>query len=146
MIRDAENPSVEFASPSSLRYRDAKSISIVAVHGMGARPDWTWTMERKVEGQTDNANKKYVNWLSDPEMLLGALPGVRILNFGYKTEWIGKQENETREIFVPDVAIRLLGGLEEHRKNVCSTNLDRQIDTVLIHATGSQETPNICWS
>lgn len=54
-------------------------VDIVAVHGLGAIPDITWTEK-----------KSGVNWLSDETMLPRAVPEARILRFGYDSLWMGE--------------------------------------------------------
>ncbi|KAL4919605.1 hypothetical protein BDW62DRAFT_178723 [Aspergillus aurantiobrunneus] len=53
-------------------------VDIVAVHGLGAIPDITWTEK-----------KSGTNWLSDETMLPKAVPEARILRFGYDSLWMG---------------------------------------------------------
>lgn len=81
--------------------------SIVAVHGIGADPDKTWT-----------AAKGGVNWLTDPRMLPKAVPSARIMRFGYRSSWYGREQEEPRKTFVSDVAQALLKQMEFHRR-VC---------------------------
>ncbi|KAF4966894.1 hypothetical protein FSARC_5507 [Fusarium sarcochroum] len=49
------------------------AIDVVAVHGFGAHPYWTWTREQK-------------HMLKDSDMLPQFFPGARILVFGYHSE------------------------------------------------------------
>ena len=81
--------------------------SIVAVHGIGAHPDRTWTMQ--------NRNGDWVNWLTDTEMLPRNLPNARIMRFGYRSEWFGPVEAETKKTLVPDVSEVLLTELKHCR-------------------------------
>jgi hypothetical protein len=82
--------------------------SIVAVHGLGAHPDDTWTKKR---GNKHEAQK--VNWLQEEGMLPSAVPNARIIRYGYKSAWFGpdaiKQTATT-------VAPRLLSALRRQRK------------------------------
>lgn len=71
--------------------------SIIAVHGIGAHPDRTWTTGD-------------VNWLKDENMLPGAIPHSRILRFGYESQWLGKDAIQQR---LSSVAEQLLRGLME---------------------------------
>ncbi len=48
----------------------------MAVHGIGADPDWTWVADG-------------VNWLEKIDMLPKAIPNARILRFGYDSTWYG---------------------------------------------------------
>lgn len=82
--------------------------SIVAIHGIGAHPDDTWTWKKPGEEE--------VCWLTDPEMLPRAIPNARIMCFGYESTWYGDPENEPKKTKVSDVAQMLLKALELHRR------------------------------
>ena len=82
--------------------------SIVAVHGIGAHPERTWTMK--------NDEGKYINWLADDEMLPSKLSNARVMRFGYRSEWFGPENVETKKTFVPDIARMLLKELEHCRE------------------------------
>ncbi|KAH6653380.1 hypothetical protein BKA67DRAFT_503658, partial [Truncatella angustata] len=79
---------------------------IVAIHGIGAHPDDTWTWKRPDER---------TNWLADPNMLPKAVPNARIMRFGYESTWFGTEENEPKRTNVSDVAETLLTELHFHR-------------------------------
>ena len=83
------------------------NCSIIAVHGIGAHPDRTWTMQ--------NSDGEWVNWLMNAEMLPRKLPNARIMRFGYRSEWFGPVDAETKKTLVPDVAELLLTGLKHCR-------------------------------
>jgi hypothetical protein len=90
------------------------SASIVAIHGLGAHPDDTWT--KKVEFSVDNdqdQKSQWVNWLSDPNMLPLAIPNARIMRYGYESAWFGHEAMQTR---VSAVARRLLISLRRERR------------------------------
>lgn len=53
--------------------------SVVAVHGIGAHPNTTWTHKRTGK-----------NWLCEPSMLPSDLPNARIMGFGYHSVWYGE--------------------------------------------------------
>ena len=59
-------------------------LSIVAVHGLGATPDWAWI--RKVKN--DDESEVLVNWLADQNMLPAKLPNSRIMSFNYESKWL----------------------------------------------------------
>lgn len=90
----------------------ADSISIVAIHGIGAAPDHTWcrhvgtSKEQGTEGT-------FVNWLQDDTMLPSVVPNACIMRYGYESNWFGEGALHTK---VMDVARRLLGNLRRHRK------------------------------
>ncbi len=75
-------------------------FSVVAVHGLGAHPDYTWTAGD-------------VNWLRDEHMLPRAIPNSRILRFGYESRWLGKEAIQQR---LPLVADQLLRNMMASRK------------------------------
>ncbi|KAF6802152.1 ankyrin domain protein, partial [Colletotrichum musicola] len=55
--------------------------SIVAVHGLGANVDWSWTWkDPKTPG-------RHVNWLQHPDMLPTVVPRSRILLYNYDSRW-----------------------------------------------------------
>ncbi|EXU98176.1 tetratricopeptide repeat and NB-ARC domain protein [Metarhizium robertsii] len=83
-------------------------IDIVAIHGIGADPDKTWT-GRGPAGER-------VSWLSDSEMLPKAVPTARIMRFGYESAWYGTGLDEPKKTHVFDVAEMLLKQLELHRQ------------------------------
>ena len=82
--------------------------SIVAIHGIGAHPDDTWS---KNIGSAESP--KYVNWLADPKMLPSVVPDARILRYGYESAWFGRAEMRQQ---VSAVAQRLLLTLRRVRK------------------------------
>lgn len=59
-----------------------------------------------------NSDGKWVNWLVDAAMLPRELPNARIMRFGYRSEWSGPKEVETKKTQVHDVAEMLLDGLK----------------------------------
>ena len=75
---------------------------IIAVHGIGAHPDRTWTMQK--------SDGEWVNWLANAEMVPRYVPNARIMRSGYRSEWFGSVEAETKKTLVPDVAELLLTG------------------------------------
>ena len=84
-------------------------LSIVAVHGLGASPDWAWI--RKVK---DGDKEVHVNWLADENMLPARLPRSRIMTFNYESKWIFNAPKQRR----PLCAIQLLTALDNQRKEV----------------------------
>ena len=83
--------------------------SIIAVHGIGANPTYTW----KMSGQ-NGANG--VDWLKDLTMLQNAIPQARIMTFGYQSQWFGNDAVTTN---VSNIAEELMMSLDSHR-NVSS--------------------------
>ncbi|EPS42862.1 hypothetical protein H072_3143 [Dactylellina haptotyla CBS 200.50] len=78
-----------------------KVVDIIAVHGIGANPDSTWTKNGK-------------HWLQDGDMLPAAVPNARILRFAYESQWLGKNMISQK---LPDVAESLLRALKQERQN-----------------------------
>ncbi|KAF2135209.1 uncharacterized protein K452DRAFT_239791, partial [Aplosporella prunicola CBS 121167] len=88
---------------------EANYIDIVAIHGIGAHPDDTWT--KKVESAD---GQRYINWLSNPEMLPAVAPNARVMRYGYESQWFGPdaiRQNTTR------VANRFLLALKRQRQD-----------------------------
>jgi hypothetical protein len=67
--------------PTSSPDKDGKTIiDIVAVHGLGAHPDDTWSKKRGEGGEA-----RWVNWLQEEKMLPAVVPNARIMRYGYKS-------------------------------------------------------------
>jgi hypothetical protein len=86
-------------------------ISVVAVHGIGADPDRTWTRDG-------------VNWLRDENMLPQAVPQARIMRFGYESQWLGREAIQQRLPVVADQLLRSLTGSRKVQR--VSTRPDRE--------------------
>jgi hypothetical protein len=82
-------------------------VSIVAVHGLGAHPDDTWTKRR---GPTED--DIWVNWLHEKDMLPATVSQARIMRYGYKSDWVGP---EAIKQSVRAVSPRLLAALHRQR-------------------------------
>ena len=90
--------------------------SIVAVHGLGATPDWAWI------GKVRNDDQKVlVNWLADDEMLPAKLPNSRIMTFNYESKWLLGPVKQT----LSSCAIQLLTALDNKRNEVASFSHSR---------------------
>ena len=87
------------------------SYSIVAVHGLGASPNWAWI--RKVKNGSEEA---HVNWLANEMMLPAKLPTSRIMTFNYISKWLLGAPKQRRS----SCAIQLLTALDNQRKKVCT--------------------------
>ncbi|KAJ4238413.1 hypothetical protein NW757_013041 [Fusarium falciforme] len=55
--------------------------SIIAVHGLGANVDWSWTWKDKADPD------RLVKWLEDPDMLPAVVPKSRIMLYNYDSRW-----------------------------------------------------------
>jgi predicted esterase len=67
----------EYVFPSFLRLRSDHG-SIIAVHGLGANVDWSWTWK---DGD------QYINWLRESNMLPAKAPKSRIMVYNYESRW-----------------------------------------------------------
>jgi hypothetical protein len=88
-------------------------ISIVAVHGLGANPDWAWVRKVKAKVRATDEEKK-VNWLADPDLLPGKIPHARIMTFNYESKWHKDAPKQRRSL----CADQLLTALDNKRKEV----------------------------
>jgi hypothetical protein len=75
-------------------------ISIVAVHGIGADPYYSWVTQQ-------------VHWLENLEMLPQQFPAARIMSFGYESQWFGEG---AIKVSLKSVAGDLVADLHEVRK------------------------------
>ncbi|KAL9619052.1 MAG: hypothetical protein Q9160_006307 [Pyrenula sp. 1 TL-2023] len=58
-------------------------LSVVAVHGLGANPNYAWTW--RGEEKPDGGPRETANWLT--EFLPEELPDARIMTYGYDSRW-----------------------------------------------------------
>ena len=84
-------------------------LSIVAVHGLGATPDWAWIRKVKNDDQ-----EELVNWLADEKMLPAKLPNSRIMTFNYESKWLLAAPKQRRY----SCAIQLLTAIDNQREEV----------------------------
>ena len=105
----------------------------MAVHGLGAHPDDTWT-KKYINGPETH----WVNWLQEKEMLPAVVPNARIMRYGYKSSWFGPDAiKQSARI----VATRLLTALRRGRKVKRDADLGKNIG--LIRAELRRSTVNI---
>ncbi|KAI1117434.1 hypothetical protein F5Y14DRAFT_402602 [Nemania sp. NC0429] len=67
-------------------------VDIVAIHGIGAHPEYTWTWTTR---NANNEIENQVNWLQDSTMLPASFQNARIMTYGYESYWFG--ENAIRQ-------------------------------------------------
>jgi hypothetical protein len=78
-----------------------RHFRIVAVHGLGARPEYTWTVKgdvvdesASVDGDASDADwkpklkKGRVDWLSDSRFLRTDFPGAIVMRFAHNADWL----------------------------------------------------------
>jgi hypothetical protein len=90
----------------------ANSPSIVAIHGLGAHPDDSWCAKVDTKEGTKES-PRWVNWLEEESMLPAVATNARIMRYGYKSQWFGKEMTQQN---VSTVADRLLRALKRTRK------------------------------
>ena|ERR1700694_4318091 len=90
-------------------------ISIVAVHGLGANPDWAWARKVNVDSGASGEGRN-VNWLADPDLLPAKIPHARIIAFNYESKWHKDAPKQRRSL----CADQLLTALDNKRKEVKS--------------------------
>ncbi|KAG9249645.1 uncharacterized protein F5Z01DRAFT_473127 [Emericellopsis atlantica] len=56
-------------------------VDIIAVHGLGANVDWSWTWK------DPEPPERHVKWLQDDNMLPAVVPNSRILLYNYDSTW-----------------------------------------------------------
>ncbi|KAM0324065.1 hypothetical protein ACHAQA_008254 [Verticillium albo-atrum] len=71
-----EKPALEAVYEST-----SPEVDIIAVHGLGADIDWSWTWK---DPETPD---RHVKWLQDINMLPAVVPRSRILLFNYDSRW-----------------------------------------------------------
>ncbi|OBT70831.1 hypothetical protein VF21_10112 [Pseudogymnoascus sp. 05NY08] len=93
-------------------------VDIIAVHGLGAHPTFTWSKGRRTEDQTlDNPQQCHVqpdriNWLK--ELLPRKFPEARVLGFAHNADWFLGAPQRTSQESAGD----LLLYLKEKRKDL----------------------------
>ncbi|KAI1087795.1 hypothetical protein F5B19DRAFT_474093 [Rostrohypoxylon terebratum] len=80
---------------------DNPDVDIIAIHGMGAKPENTW-----------NDRESKVNWLTHATMLPAALPQARIMTYNYASHWFGEHAIKQS---LSGVSIKLLNSLVDGR-------------------------------
>ncbi|KAF3932609.1 hypothetical protein ABW20_dc0110310 [Dactylellina cionopaga] len=111
---------------------DEVLVDIVAVHGLAADPDWTWTYS---EGGADGGSKEEVNWLKDDNMLHAALPGARIMRFGYNSVWYGSGAIKQR---LANLANEMLLDLQYEREAIAASNLTTEEGILRVLEEGNE--------
>lgn len=84
---------------------------IIAVHGLGASPEHTWTCKPSSKSKTSDSQKS-VHLLKDLLMKDERFTDARILHFAYNSDWLVDACFETAR----DIGLRLIEALIEHRK------------------------------
>ncbi|KAK4076939.1 uncharacterized protein Triagg1_3906 [Trichoderma aggressivum f. europaeum] len=84
---------------------------IIAVHGLGASPEHTWTCKPSSQYKTSD-NQHSVHLLKDLLMKDERFSDARILHFAYNSDWLVDACFESAR----DIGLRLIESLTEHRK------------------------------
>ena len=136
---------------------NTRHFSIIAVHGLGANPEWAWV--RKVEVETEptgeerergkrvkmDDNVKMVNWLKDEDLLPGRVPQARIMTFNYESKWHRDAPKQRRSL----CADQLLSALDNKRKEVKTVELQFLAQAEFNHIIGEKyqiSTYNLYWA
>ncbi|KAK4061460.1 hypothetical protein Trihar35433_9787 [Trichoderma harzianum] len=90
---------------------DYVKYEIIAVHGLGASPEHTWTCKPSSKSRT-NDSQKSVHLLKDLLMKDERFSDARILHFAYNSDWLVDACFESAR----DIGLRLIESLIEHRK------------------------------
>lgn len=131
-------------------------FSIVAVHGLGANPDYAWVWLPK-NNPPDNPSypSKPLNWLSDllPSKLLSSRLPCRVMAFNYDSKWFLKAPQQR----LSNISDNLLNSLRNNREEVglcffdykqqITNNLPKAIDRPLIfigHSFGGNLIEQVC--
>jgi hypothetical protein len=88
------------------------AVDIIAVHGLGANPDWAWIGKREVGN-----GEEHIKWLSDKNMLPAKLPDSRIMTFNYESNWLLGAPKQRRSL----CGVQLLTALDSKRKEEMNT-------------------------
>ncbi|KAF2193588.1 hypothetical protein K469DRAFT_691138 [Zopfia rhizophila CBS 207.26] len=108
MVRPVTNDDIGLKVLREAPAEAAQAIDIVAIHGIGAYPDDTWCKNVGTAG-----SPRWVNWLSEEDMLPAVAPNARIMRYGYQSQWFG--EGAMRQT-ASTLAQRLLLALQRKRK------------------------------
>ncbi|KAK5989699.1 hypothetical protein PT974_07955 [Cladobotryum mycophilum] len=84
------------------------NLEIIAVHGLGADPGYTWIS--KPSAKTDNAQR--IHLLKD--LLIPDFPNARIISYSYNSDWLVDAPEKTFH----DIAIQLKEQLESSRSSL----------------------------
>jgi hypothetical protein len=85
---------------------------IVAVHGLGADPEHTWTCKPNSRSNSES-NQGRVHLFKDLLMKDERFSDARIIQFAYNSDWLVDACFESAH----DIGLRLIESLTEHRKS-----------------------------
>ena len=88
---------------------NAPVCDIVAVHGLGATPEWAWVSKDR------SGPDPRINWLKDHRMLPHQVPDSRIMTFNYESKGLHPQAVKAK---LSDCANSLLNALKNDREEV----------------------------
>lgn len=91
--------------------RNSSPSRIIAVHGLGASSEHTWTCKPSSKSRTSD-NQKSVHLLKDLLMKDERFSDARILHFAYNSDWLVDACFESAR----HIGLRLMETLVEHRK------------------------------
>lgn len=108
-FRSLKSLRMSLSSKSNHAHRDtpANSYRIVAVHGLGAHPEYTWTSAPSRSTNSEDDNR--IHLLRD--LLKKDFPTARILAFAHNSDWLINAPIKSAQ----QIADRLLKELAKHR-------------------------------
>ncbi|KAL7956348.1 hypothetical protein V8C34DRAFT_315776 [Trichoderma compactum] len=86
------------------------NVEIVAVHGLGAHPEYTWTHESASKSD-GNVEFSRVHLLKDLLMKHARFSQARFLHFSYNSDWLIDAPVESAQ----EISVRLVSALSKHR-------------------------------
>ncbi|KAJ4857850.1 WD domain, g-beta repeat domain-containing protein [Trichoderma breve] len=110
-IRRRDGRSVGLQILSDEYNDDQVKYEIIAVHGLGANPEHTWTCKPNSKSKTSDSQKP-VHLLKDLLMKDERFSDARILHFAYNSDWLVDACFESAR----DIGLRLIESVIEHRK------------------------------
>ncbi|UKZ56016.1 hypothetical protein TrVGV298_009841 [Trichoderma virens] len=111
-IRRRDGRSVGLQILSDVSDNDHFKYEIVAVHGLGANPEHTWTCKSNSKSKTGDTQPP-VHLLKDLLIKDERFSDARILHFAYNSDWLVDACFESAR----DIGLRLIESLIEHRKH-----------------------------
>ncbi|KFY45994.1 hypothetical protein V494_00659 [Pseudogymnoascus sp. VKM F-4513 (FW-928)] len=106
----------EAKHPIDILHEDVNPvIDIVAVHGLGANPDYAWLwLPKNNPPNNPSYPKKPLHWLRDllPSKLLSSELPCRVMTFNYDSRWFLKAPQQR----LSNISDNLLGSLRNNRK------------------------------
>ncbi|TFA98360.1 hypothetical protein CCMA1212_009831 [Trichoderma ghanense] len=108
--RDGRSVGLQILTEACSDHEPKYEYRIVAVHGLGANPEHTWTCKTSSKSN-GGKNQECVHLLKDLLMKDRRFADARILHFAYNSDWLVDACFESAR----DIGLRLVESLVEHR-------------------------------